>query len=178
MLALPFIPMGKIAIHCDRHSDTFTDLNILLSKIPFYTGEYLRYVYYKYTLKKVGYNVTFRYGSYCQYQHTILGNNLLIGYYNCLGKVEIKDNVQLGGFVNVLSGRHQHYKKEADGNTGNSVDRNQLITIGERVWVGSNAVIMNDVGDGCIIGAGSVLVDKATASSIWAGNPARFIKNL
>lgn len=50
--------------------------------------------------------------------------------------------------------------------------------IGERVWIGSNAIILHsctDIGAGAIIGAGSVVTKSVPAGTIVAGNPARVV---
>lgn len=51
--------------------------------------------------------------------------------------------------------------------------------IGNDVWIGSNAVIMAgvEVGDGSVVGAGSIVTKDVPAYSIVAGNPARVIKS-
>lgn len=52
------------------------------------------------------------------------------------------------------------------------------VRIGNDVWIGSHAIILPGVtvGDGVIIGAGSVLTKDAPAYSIWVGNPARLVR--
>jgi acetyltransferase-like isoleucine patch superfamily enzyme len=54
----------------------------------------------------------------------------------------------------------------------------RAVTIGRDVWVGSNAFIMpgTELGDGCIVSAGSVVGAKSYPPySILMGNPARVI---
>jgi len=52
------------------------------------------------------------------------------------------------------------------------------IIIGERCWIGANAIILPEVelGDDCIIGAGSVVTKSFAGKSVIAGNPAKIIK--
>ncbi len=47
-------------------------------------------------------------------------------------------------------------------------------TIGDRVDVGANCVVLGDIalGDGCVVGAGSVVVRDVAAGDVVAGNPA------
>lgn len=50
--------------------------------------------------------------------------------------------------------------------------------IGNDVWIGNRALVLQGVkiGDGAVVGAGSVVTKDIPPYEIWAGNPARFIK--
>ena len=47
--------------------------------------------------------------------------------------------------------------------------------IGDDVWIGANAIITAgvEIGDGAVVGAGSVVRRSVPAGAIVAGNPAR-----
>ena len=64
-------------------------------------------------------------------------------------------------------------KKTPDANTDEC-------TIGDNVYIGAGAVIMNpvNIGDNVIIGAGSVVTKDVPSNCIVAGNPAGIIRNL
>lgn len=51
--------------------------------------------------------------------------------------------------------------------------------IGNDVWIGDNVMIKAGVtiGDGVVIGMGSIVTKDISSFQIWAGNPARLIKN-
>lgn len=53
------------------------------------------------------------------------------------------------------------------------------IIIGRNVYIGTNTIIVKPVtvGDGAIIGAGSVVNKDIPPYQVWAGVPAKFIKN-
>lgn len=53
-------------------------------------------------------------------------------------------------------------------------------TIGNNVYIGAGAVIMNpvNIGDNVIIGAGSVVTKDIPSNCVVAGNPSRIIKRL
>jgi acetyltransferase-like isoleucine patch superfamily enzyme len=51
-----------------------------------------------------------------------------------------------------------------------------MVRIGSDVWIGSNAVIGNDVSDRCVVAAGSVVVKPVEPHSMVGGNPARLLK--
>lgn len=51
--------------------------------------------------------------------------------------------------------------------------------VGKNVSIGSNSTILGDVelGDGSLIGAGSVVTKDVPPGQIWAGNPARYVRD-
>lgn len=58
------------------------------------------------------------------------------------------------------------------------ISRNRL-TIGNDVWVGQNVIItpnVKNIGDGVVIGAGSVVTKDVPDFAVVAGNPAKVIK--
>jgi virginiamycin A acetyltransferase len=153
-------------------------MSVIISLIPFYLGEHVRYFYYKCTLKKVGWRVSFRFGSFCQYRDISIGDRVIIGYYNALGKVEIGSDVLIGGFVNITSGRNTHSFSDPLKRINQQKGMPETITIGSDVWIGSNSVVSANIGDRCIIGAGSVVVKPVEDHSIFAGNPAKLIRKI
>jgi acetyltransferase-like isoleucine patch superfamily enzyme len=54
------------------------------------------------------------------------------------------------------------------------------VRIGKQCWVGSRCIILKGVtiGDESVIGAGSVVTKDVPPRQVWAGNPAKFIKEL
>ena len=54
------------------------------------------------------------------------------------------------------------------------------IHIGKRVWIGSRSIVLPGItiGDNSIVGAGSVVTKDIPPNTIYAGNPAKFIKNI
>jgi acetyltransferase-like isoleucine patch superfamily enzyme len=51
--------------------------------------------------------------------------------------------------------------------------------IGNRVSIGSNATILPvDICEGTVIGAGAVVTRSIEKPGIYAGNPARFMRNI
>lgn len=106
-----------------------------------------------------------------------VGVNCLIGrpgnYIQGAGNVFIKDYVQFGPNVGILSANHDIY----DQNKYN----NSPIVIGEYSWIGMNSIITAGVelGPRTIVGAGSIVTKSfPDGFCVIAGNPARLIKHL
>jgi acetyltransferase-like isoleucine patch superfamily enzyme len=179
LLALPFallfIVFGKIAII----AGTYSDVSLIASKFPFLFGQKIRYYYYKATLKHLGKNVVFMYGSFCQYPTAIIGDRVLFGYYNTIGEVNMGNDIIIGGFVNFLSGTKQHSFEDHSKPIANQKAIGRItISIGSDVWIGSNSAIAANVGTRCIIGMGSVVVKSTENGGVYGGNPAKLIKQI
>ena len=54
------------------------------------------------------------------------------------------------------------------------------VKIGKNVWIGSDSTILPgvEIGDGAVIGAGSIVTKNVPANSIAIGSPARVIKQI
>jgi acetyltransferase-like isoleucine patch superfamily enzyme len=54
------------------------------------------------------------------------------------------------------------------------------VTIEDKAWIGVNSIILNGItiGEGAIVGAGSVVTHDVPAWTIVAGNPARIIREI
>jgi acetyltransferase-like isoleucine patch superfamily enzyme len=67
--------------------------------------------------------------------------------------------------------------KQAKGIEGHPASKGHVV-IGNDVWIGADALILSGVtiGDGAIVGAGSVVTKSIPAYSIFAGNPAKQIR--
>lgn len=83
----------------------------------------------------------------------------------------IDDDVIFAPGVKIISANHNPLEKMAWKSA-------RPIKIGKRCWIGSNAVILPEVelGDDCIVGAGSVVTNDFASGSVIGGIPARLIK--
>ena len=97
-------------------------------------------------------------------------------WFNAHGGLTIGDDVLIGPYVIVHTSNHNvpARNKKIRG-SGHS---QKPVKIGNDVWIGANAVILPGVtiGDGAVIGAGSIVTKDVEPHSIVAGNPAMKIK--
>ncbi len=135
-----------------------------------FVGIYLRRALYKRLLVGVGDNVAISMGTILTKPTIKLGNSIYIGSYCILGDVTIGDNTMLADQVSVISGDHG---MEPDLLMKDQPAYYRKIMIGEDCWVGSRATIMADLGNHCVVGAGSVVTKPVGEYMIVAGNPAR-----
>lgn len=88
------------------------------------------------------------------------------------------ENITIGNNVRITSGVKilTHY---LDTNQPSVHFRIGYVTIEDDVFIGMNAIICNSVtiGRGAVVGAGAVVTKDIPPYQIWAGNPARHIKD-
>jgi len=128
------------------------------------------------TLDECASDCTISFGTIFSHSDCTIKEGVYIGANCMIGKVEISKNVLIGSNVDVLSGKHQHGIEELSVQIRFQKGEFKKIRIGEDTWIGNHCVIMDDIGKGCIIGAGSVVTQAVDDYSIVAGNPAKIIR--
>lgn len=96
----------------------------------------------------------------------------------CEESVEIGNDVMLGGGAQVFD-TNFHSTDASERIAGPSVGvRTAPVTIGDRAFVGANAMVCKGVAIGAeaVIAAGSVVVRSVPPGEVWGGNPAIRIK--
>lgn len=97
-------------------------------------------------------------------------------------RIEIGNNVLIASKCFISDTNHGIYKGEDQDSPDVPPNDRKLVTkpvkIGNNVWIGENAVILAgaEIGDGCIVGANSIVNGNVPASTMCAGSPARLIK--
>lgn len=92
------------------------------------------------------------------------------------GSCTIGDYVMMGEDVTVITRNHRHDSLDAP-MMQQGFEEEKPVHIGNDVWIGDRATILPgvNIGDGSIIGAGSVVTHDVPAFSIVAGVPAKVI---
>jgi virginiamycin A acetyltransferase len=153
----------------------FTTISELISLFPGYFGYFIRNSFYKMT-GNIGNNVEIKFGTILEFPTVRIRDNNYIGQNCTLAPVTINKGCKIGSNVDIISGGKTHrIGKDKKILATNPKDFKRII-IGKNTWIGNSAVIMNDIGDNCIIGAGSVVVKPIPSNSVAVGNPAKVIR--
>lgn len=110
-------------------------------------------------------------------ENICLGEYIYIGpnskFWGC-GKVKIKNNVIIGPNITIMTSNHNYQ--------GNSIPYDSIniakdVVIEDNVWIGANVNIIPGVliGEGSIIGMGTVVTGDVPKYSIVGGNPSKVI---
>lgn len=138
-------------------------------------------------LEKHGQNIYIGPHSNITYENTSIGSYSSIGHSACFmstrAKIIIGNHVMFGPHVSIITGDH---RIDYLGRYMNTIadeeklpENDQDVVINDDVWIGSNTIILKgvSVGEGSIIAAGSIVTKDVDPYSIYAGIPAKKIKD-
>lgn len=116
----------------------------------------------------------------CDYGFNIHTHGLTVINYNCVildtSPVHIGENAFIAPGVCIACSGHSKDAAQRAVGIGTSAP----VTIGRDVWIGANSTVCGGVsiGDGTIIGAGSVVTKDIPSGVIAAGNPCRVLRKV
>ena len=114
----------------------------------------------------------------------IIGNNVGMSSTAivCHKRIEIGDNVKIGG--NVVIYDTDFHSLNPNSRLDPAMDRLNTKKVGVKIensaFIGAHSTILKgvNIGENSIIGAGSVVTKSIPSNQIWAGNPAKFVKEI
>lgn len=119
------------------------------------------------------------------YGKITIGDNATIGestHITCANEIVIGHNFLSGRRCTITDNSHGHVniKEESIAPIKREIVSKGRIHIGNNVWLGDNVIVLPgvEIGDGCIIGASSVVTKTCPPHSVCVGNPARVIKTI
>ena len=117
---------------------------------------------------------------HCDYGFNIHSHGLAVINYNCVILDTSPVHIGAGAFIapGVCLSCAGHSIDGEQRSTG--ISTSKPITLEDDVWLGANVVVCGGVtiGDGCVIGAGSVVTRDIPANSLAAGSPCRVIRQI
>lgn len=127
--------------------------------------------------------ITFHYGV-----HTKVGKNTFVNFnFTCQDdcEVTIGENCDFGPNVTIVTPIHPIIPEErralmCPDSTARRLCYAKSVHIGNNCWLCANVTVLPGVtiGDGCVIGAGSVVTHSIPPHSFAAGNPCRVIREI
>jgi acetyltransferase-like isoleucine patch superfamily enzyme len=148
--------------------------NDLISHVP---SRRLRLLLLRFWLQSLGHGSGVQ--LHCRFLHgpgVRLGERCVINH-GCLldGRrfaIQVGNDVSIGPEAVILTIGH-------DPRSADFSDRGGAVSIGDHVWIGFRAIVLPGVsiGEGAVVGAGSVVTRDVPPFAIVAGNPARLIGN-
>jgi virginiamycin A acetyltransferase len=172
LLTLPLWLPARISIWLRMSDDLFATCSQIVGIFPGVLGVYLRRGFYRMTLERCAWDCRVGCSTWFSHPRDRIGKGVYIGGRCSIGMCDIGDDVLIGDNVDILSGRRQH--RSDDPMLPRNAQRGEFakVWIGRNTWIGNSAVVMADIGDDSVVGAGSVVVKPIPPGSVAAGNPA------
>jgi len=178
LLTFPLWMPVRMGYVLHTSDELFGTCSQIVSIIPGILGNYLRRGFYCMTLERCAVDCGIGCGTWFSHPQVEIGRRVYIGGRCSIGMCDIGDDVLIGSNVDILSGRHQHHSEDPNRPRNAQGGSFSKIRIGRNAWIGNSAVIMADVGDHSVIGAGSVVVKPIPPGSVAVGNPATVKKTI
>lgn len=179
-LAALCVSPGWLACYLERRlgrgEQVFLTGGQALALIPGPPGVWLRAAYYWGVLERCDWEVHVGFGSLFVKRAASMGRHASMGHYCVIGNADIGPGAMIGSRVSVPSGKRQHLDDQ--GRLSGSAGTFDRVRIGARCWIGEAAIVLADVGDACIVAAGSVVGRPVPDRSIVSGNPARVVREV
>lgn len=106
-----------------------------------------------------------------------LGDDVCVGRFCTVGRVQLEDEAMVGDGVQLLSGRHRHRRYARGRNALQSSARAFVrVVVGRGAWLGSGSILMADAGERAVVGAGAVAVKAVLPRDQAIDNPARSVR--
>lgn len=169
---------------------------LILTKLFYKGARLIRRPFYCRGKSRLQFGEGFTTGHHCRFdllgedddnsKKLIIGNNCKVGdnvHIVANKKIIIGDNCLMASKIFISDTSHGDYSNTANGLSPDiPPDERPLcskdVIIGDNVWIGENVCILLGVkiGDGCILGANSVVNRDVPSNCIVAGIPGRLIK--
>jgi len=148
----------------------------LLSLVPGLPGQYLRRAFLARVLRGgCASSAAIEFGVLFSQVGARIDENVYVGPRCHLGHVHLECGVLLAAGVHVPSGPHTH-GTDPGAPIHDQPGSLRVVRIGAGSWIGSNAIVLADVGRETIVGAGAVVTSPLPDRVIAAGVPARIVK--
>jgi acetyltransferase-like isoleucine patch superfamily enzyme len=148
-----------------------------LSLVPSVFGFSIRYAFYRMTLARCGENVVIDLGTVFYYRDIVIGDNVTFGMSVIVHHCDFGDSVMIGDGCRLIGGTKKHRYDRTDIPICQQGGQIKKIQIGRDSWIDTSCVVMEDIGEGSVIRAGSVVVDSVPPRSVCEGNPAKVVGN-
>ena len=176
VLVTPSFLLYRLGTAVLGRDKAFPGWSQLYSLIPGLIGVYLRRAFYRLVLPRCGTDAWIGFGTVFSHPTAEVGDRAYVGVYCSLGDVTLEDDVLIGSHVSIMNGGSQHGIERLDVPIREQPGSWPRVTIGRDSWIGDRAVVLADVGDHCVIGAGSVVTKPLPSYAIAVGVPAKVVR--
>ena len=175
IIASPLLAMYTIACWLGLRLSAFCLITELISVIPGPIGVFFRRAFDRIAFSDCSESAVISFGCLFSSPDCCIGAHAYIGPYASMGAVDIADDVLIGSHVSIPNGSRQHGIDRLDIAVREQAGEWLPISVGSDSWIGDRAVVMANVGQHCVVGAGAVVTKPVPDYAIVVGCPAKTV---
>lgn len=175
LAALPTYLIYRLACLFVDPDRALHDASQAMSLLPGLPGDYVRREFYRLAIEECSKDCCISFGTILSKRGARIGRRVYVGTRCNLGLVTLEDDVLLASNVDVLSGSEQHRFDDLERPVREQGGQYARVVIGRDAWIGDRCVVMADVGEQAVVGAGSVVTKPLPPRAIAVGSPARIV---
>ncbi len=153
----------------------FQGMSQFCSFFPGKLGELFRAAFYRLSFKHTSQRTSIAFLTTFSDPRTHIDEHVSIGAYCNIGWAHIGRDCIISSHVCITSGKNDHSFTDLTIPIRLQEGTGTKVSIGADCWIGANVTIMESVGEGSVIAAGSVVTKPIPPYSIVAGVPAKII---
>lgn len=169
LLNAPFLALYFLLLPISRQDELFASFSQFYALWPGKVGVYLRRNFYRFTMAYLGPNVTIGFGTIFSHRGIEIGENVYIGPQCNIGLCRIGSECLIGSGVHILSGTKQHNFTDSDVPLRKQGGVFTKVAIGENCWLGNCSIVLGNVAERSVIGAGALVVVSAQTGGVLLG---------
>lgn len=171
--AAPFVAVHRLTTQVMGEGSSFRTMSETLSLIPGEVGVLVRRAAYGRTIARCGADLSIGFGTVLTHPGIEIGDHVYTGRHCLVALSRIGDDTMLADQVRIISGNHGMARGVPMRLQASSYER---VEIGSDVWIGTGTTVLASIGQGTIVGAGSVVTKPVPADVVAAGVPAKVIR--
>jgi len=167
------LPAAALYVVTGRSAGVFRSIMQAAALLPGALGSIIRVALLQWMAKRCAGRVRIEMGTIFSNPRVEIEEHAYIGAFCSIGWARIEEYVLLGSGVHVVSGPRVHRFDRTDVPIALQGGEPKMVRIGRGSWIGNGAIVMADVGEECVVGAGAVVTKPIPAWSIAVGVPAK-----
>ena len=177
VVVLPMIVSFEIRSRLMGRNRALEGSTQALAVVPGVLGQFVRRAFLSWALAYCAPSATIEFGTIFSQAGARIDAYAYVGPRCHLGLVHIEREVLVAAGVHIPSGGATHGIDDPDRPIRDQPGQRTRVRVGQGAWIGSNAVVLADVGAHSVIGAGAVVTQPIPDYVIAAGVPAKVIRS-
>lgn len=176
LFALPPWLWWKCVSAIGNRDNSVQGVSQFLSLFPGKPGSLLRAAFYRLAFADTSQDSVIEFLATFSHSGARFGKHFYAGIGCNIGLIEADDDVMIGAYAYIASGRRQHYFEDPDTPIRLQGGERVRVRLGRDCWIGACSCVFADVGEGSIVAPNSVVIAPVPPFVVVGGAPARVLR--